>query len=212
MFPSSTAPSPLPLFGPSISDERTGAVLQGTSTAARPLCRGKFLFVNGEKFYVRGVTYGTFRPDAEGVEFPCREVVERDFAMMASVGINSVRTYTPAPRWLLDAALGHGLRVMVGLPSERTAAFFDYRRCAHSIEAMVRAEVRACAGHPAVLCYTIGNEIPASMIRWHGRRRTELFLERLFSAAKEEDPEGLVTYVNYPSSEYLHLPFLDLFA
>src|SRR5215207_5595566 len=29
-------------------------------------------------------------------------------------------------------------------------------------------------------------------------------------AAKAADPEGLVTYVNYPTTEYLQLPFLDL--
>ena len=38
----------------------------------------------------------------------------------------------------------------------------------------------------------------------------ERFLERLYVAAKEEDPDGLVTYVNFPSTEYLELPFLDL--
>ncbi|HKB06964.1 MAG TPA: glycosyltransferase [Candidatus Polarisedimenticolia bacterium] len=200
------------LSDPADNRDSKPAVLESPATSLRPTARGKFLFVNGAKFFVRGVTYGTFRPDAEGHEFPGREVVERDFAMMADVGINAVRTYTPAPRWLLDAALGHGLRVMVGLPSERSAAFFDYRKCAKSIEAMVRAEVRARAGHPAVLCYTIGNEIPASVIRWHGRRKAELFIERLFAAAKEEDPQGLVTYVNYPSTEYLQLPFLDLLA
>jgi len=70
--------------------------------------------------------------------------------------------------------------------------------------------VRACAGHPAVLCYAIGNEMPAPIVRWHGRRRMERYLERLYRAAKAEDPDGLVTYVNYPSTEYLQLPFLDL--
>jgi glycosyltransferase involved in cell wall biosynthesis len=74
---------------------------------------------------------------------------------------------------------------------------------------MVRAEVRAGRGHPAILCYTIGNEIPASLVRWHGRRKLERFLERLYYAAKEEDPQRLVTYVNYPSTEYLQLQFLD---
>src|SRR6266446_3255585 len=77
---------------------------------------------------------------------------------------------------------------------------------------MVREKVRACAGHPAVLCYTIGNEIPASIVRWHGHRRIERYLERLYRAAKLEDPGGLVTYVNYPSTEYLRLPFLDFFC
>ena len=190
-----------------------GPVAESGQAAAglqdRPCVRGKFIFVGQEKFYVRGVTYGTFRPDAEGDEFPAPEVVENDFSQMAANGINAVRTYTPTPLWLLDTAARHGLRVMVGLPVERSAAFLDYWECARSMEQMVREQVCACAGHPAVLCYTIGNEIPASVVRWHGRRRVERFLARLYRAAKEEDPEGLVTYVNYPSTEYLHLPFLD---
>src|SRR5437667_372615 len=171
--------------------------------------QGKFFFVGEEKLYIRGVTYGTFRPNEDGEEFPAREVVERDFAQMVANGVNTVRTYTPPPVWLLDAAQRHGLRVMAGLPVERSVAFLDYRKCARSIEQMVRAEVRAMAGHPALLCYTIGNEIPASIVRWHGRRKLERFLERLHFAVKGEDPNCLVTYVNYPSTEYLQLSFLD---
>ncbi len=49
----------------------------------RPRVRGKFLFVGGEKLYIRGVTYGTFRPDADGNEYH-PDVVERDFAEMAA--------------------------------------------------------------------------------------------------------------------------------
>src|SRR6266540_4403992 len=181
----------------------------GRRPEVRPHVRGKFIFVGDEKFFIRGVTYGTFRPDANGDEFPARDRVEGDFAMMVQNGINAVRTYTPPPRWLLDAAQRRGLRVLVGLPVERSAAFLDYSDCVWSIEQMVREQVRACAGHPAVLGYALGNEIPSSIVRWQGRRRIERFLEHLFCAAKAEDPEGLVTYVNYPSTEYLQLPFLD---
>jgi len=69
--------------------------------------------------------------------------------------------------------------------------------------------VRSCAGHPALLAYSLGNEIQAHVARWYGRRRVERYLERLYYVVKNEDPEGLVTYVNYPSTEYLELPFLD---
>jgi hypothetical protein len=69
--------------------------------------------------------------------------------------------------------------------------------------------VRATAGHPAVLCYGIGNEIPAGIVRWHGRRRIERFLRRLYDAAKVEDPGALVTYVNYPTTEYLRLRIVN---
>lgn len=176
----------------------------------RPEASGKFLFVGDGKLFVRGVTYGTFRPRAGADGYPQPEVVERDFALMAETGINAIRTYTPPPRWVLDAALRHGLRVMVGLAWEQHVAFLDERQRVRSIVDRVRAGVRASAGHPAVLCYAVGSEIPASIVRWYGSRRIERFLERLCDAAREEDPDGLVTYVNYPTTEYLDLPFLDL--
>ena len=178
----------------------------------RPTAAGKFLYRGDEKLYLRGVTYGTFRPGPDGDQFPEPEVVDRDFAAMAANGINSVRTYTVPPRWLLDTAYAHELTVMVGLPWEQHIAFADDRKRRRSIVDRVRAGVTECADHPAVLAYSIGNEIPAPIVRWHGRRPIERFLERLYDAAKSEDPEGLVTYVNFPSTEYLELPFCDLFS
>jgi hypothetical protein len=62
------------------------------------------------------------------------------------------------------------------------------------------------------LCFSIGNEIPAPIVRWHGRRKIEKFLKRLYKIAKKEGPHALITYVNYPTTEYLQLPFLDICA
>jgi GT2 family glycosyltransferase len=187
-------------------------VLVSSEAGIRPRVSGKFIFLGEDKFYVRGVTYGTFRPGTDGNQYRDPSVVDRDFAHMAASGVNAVRTYTVPPRWLLDTAQRHGLRVMVGLPWEGHIAFLDNGERSRSIEQRVRAGVRACAGHPAVLCYVIGNEIPATIVRWHGRRRVERYLERLYRAAKTEDTDGLVTYANYPSTEYLRLPFVDLFC
>jgi GT2 family glycosyltransferase len=166
--------------------------------------------VGNEKLYVRGVTYGTFRPGASG-DYDA-ERVEHDFALMARNGINAVRTYSVPPRFLLDLAQEHGLFVMVGLPWEQHVAFLDDRRTAADIAKRVRAGARACAGHPALLAYAIGNEIPSSIVRWCGSRATERFLGRLYEAAKAEDPGALCTYVNYPSTEYLQLDFVDFFC
>src|SRR5438105_3357632 len=177
----------------------------------RPTVRGKFLFVGDTKLHVRGVTYGAFEPDAEAREYQDVEKVERDFAQMAAHGINAVRIpHTTPPRTLLDAAARHGLHVMVGLSAEQYLGFLIDRRQAPDVAALIRAKVRACAGHPALLCYGLGNEIPAPMARWLGRRKVEHYLERMYRVVKDEDPDGLVTYVNYPTTEYLRLPFLDL--
>lgn len=175
----------------------------------RPTVRGKSLYLGGRKLAVKGVTYGPFSSEPDGGFDP--ETAAADFAQMVDAGINSIRVYTAPPRWLLDLAHAHGLLVMVGVPWEQHIAFLDARR-ASAIEATIRATVRNCAGHPGVLCYAIGNEIPSSIVRWHGRRRIERFLGRLCRAAREEDPEALVTYVSYPSTEYLRLPSFDFLA
>src|SRR5438128_11121916 len=89
---------------------------------SRPRANGKFLLVGSEKFYVRGVTYGTFRPGEHG-DFPPPEIVASDFRAMSAAGINTIRTYTPPANWLLDLARRHGLRVVAGLPCEQHVAF-----------------------------------------------------------------------------------------
>lgn len=177
----------------------------------RPTTHGRSIQVEGRKLHIRGVTYGTFRP-VDGRRFPAPQVVRGDFEAMAAAGVNALRTYEPPPPWLLDLAFAHDLRVMAGLPWEQHVAFLDDSDRADGIAARVHRQVLACEAHPALLCYAIGNEIPAQIVRWHGKVKVEKFLERLHWGAKEADPEGLVTYVNYPSTEYLELPFLDIAA
>ena len=178
-------------------------------SVTRPQIHGRSIVLGTEKLHVRGATYGTFR-SADGSPFPAPDQVRADFEAMVEAGINSLRTYEPPPSWLLDMAQTYGLKVMVGLAWEQHIAFLDDPGRADAIVAKVAAQVRECEAHPAVLCYAVGNEIPAAIVRWHGKREVERFLERLYWEVKAEDPEALVTYVNYPSTEYLELPFLDL--
>src|SRR5688500_6854744 len=147
-----------------------GAAVNDTAglLAARPEVGGKFLFAGGEKLYVRGVTYGPFGPDGTPAEYRDRATVSRDFARVAAAGFNSVRVYSVPPTWLLDAAAEEDLRVLVGLPWEQHVAFLDESRRAADIARRVAAAVDACAGHPAILAYAIGNEIPAPVVRWYG--------------------------------------------
>src|SRR5213075_3250573 len=74
----------------------------------------------------------------------------------------------------------------------------------------VREHSRRLAGHPAILMFSIGNEIPPLIVRWYGRKRMETFLGSIATIVREEAPRNLLTYANHPPTEYLNLAFLDV--
>ncbi len=171
---------------------------------------GKFLDVDGRRFLVKGVTYGTFAPDATGGQFPTLAQIDRDFGLMAAAGVNTVRVYTvPAPE-LLDTAASHGLRVMIGVPWAQHIAFLGDPALTRSIREQAATTVRTLASHPATLMFAVGNEIPASVVRWHGQEQIERFLGELYDACKQAAPDSVLTYVNFPPTEYLDLECFDV--
>lgn len=178
----------------------------------RPRVSGKFVDAGTRRLVIQGVSYGTFAPGAEGALFPPPETVARDFRGIVELGANTVRTYTPPTDSILDEAAACGLRVIVGVPWAQHVAFLDGARMAGDIRATVREHVRRLASHPATLLFAVGNEIPPSVVRWYGRRRIERFLRELFDEAKAVAPDALLTYINYPPTEYLEIPFFDLCA
>lgn len=188
------------------------ALAVDSATSSVPRLDGKFLKVGTERFLVKGVTYGTFAPDAAGVQFPPMDRVDEDFAAMAAAGFNTVRVYTPPPRELLDRAGRHGLRVMVGLPWAQHVAFLSDADLLRQIRRDVSAHVKALADHEAVLMFALGNEIPPSVVRWHGAERVEEFLRALYEDAKAASPTSLFTYVNFPPTDFLDLSFFDVCA
>ena len=177
-----------------------------------PRVQGKFLELDGHRFLVRGVAYGTFAPDAEGLQFPPEARVDHDFEMMAAAGLNTVRTYTVPPLSLLDSAARHGLRVMAGIPWSQHIAFLDDPALTREVRRTVVEAASRVAAHPATLMVAVGNEIPPAVVRWHGHARVERFLRDLYDDVKSVAPDTLVTYVNFPPTEHLDVSHFDVCA
>ena len=171
--------------------------------------QGKFFFADDRKYFLKGVTYGPFGEGSHGASFPEHDVVALDFALMRQAGVNTVRVFTVPPVWLLDAAADAGLKVLVGLPWSQHITFLDSTAVQAEIRAAISRGVRACARHPAVFAYLVGNEIPPDMVRWHGAEAVRRFLKSLVALVKVEHPGALVSYANFPSTEYLTIDFTD---
>jgi GT2 family glycosyltransferase len=185
--------------------------VQKLSPNARPVVRdGKFLRAGCKRFYIRGVTYGTFRPNEQGEPYPAFNVLQDDFYRMREAGINTARLYTPPSDRIADAAAKAGLFLVPDISWGPRWCELDNRERMEFLREWIRGHARRLAGHPAILMYSLGNEIPPLLVRWYGRKRIENFLRELRDIAGAEAPNTLVTYVNHPPTEYLDLPFLDV--
>lgn len=106
------------------------------------------MFVNGNEFYIKGAATNNFFENAK--EF----------------GANTIRTYgiTGQTPVVLDKAFKAGLQVNLGIYIKRELDGFDYNNEAAVKEQLeqVKADVIRFKDHPALLCWSIGNEVDAS--------------------------------------------------
>jgi glycosyltransferase involved in cell wall biosynthesis len=182
--------------------------------SSRVTVDGKHFAASGRRFDFRGVTYGTFAPRADGHQFPERERMKRDLAAMCEAEFTVVRTYTAPPDDLIELARDWGLRILAGAfaPDWRYSVGCSrraWRRTEREAARAVRRDARRLAGCETVLGIVVGNELPADVVRWHGSERVERAMAELVEVVRSEDDEHLVTYANFPTTEYLALPTLD---
>jgi GT2 family glycosyltransferase len=192
-----------------LSNGRSTEINQSALRMNRLRVDGKFLACGSQRVRVRGVTYGPFAPNAQGEPFPTPTRVAEDFAQMGGAGINAIRTYCIPPDWFLHLADENGVAVFLDVPWPKHLCFLDSGQTRREARRTVRQVAERGRNHPCILAYSIGNEIPPDVVRWHGARRVERFLAELRDVVKQADPNGLATYANFPPTEYLDLSSLD---
>jgi GT2 family glycosyltransferase len=170
---------------------------------------GKFFRLGEEKFWVKGVTYGPFRPRPDGAPLPETHVLEADLRQIAGLGANVVRVYHTPGRDFLDAAQSFGLKVFVDVPWSKHRCFLESREDREGGRRAVREAARACRDHPALFALSVVNEIPPDVVRWLGPQRVERFIDDLVDVARDEDPGALVTFASFPPTEYLRPRSID---
>jgi O-antigen biosynthesis protein len=175
---------------------------------------GKHLLLDGRPFRVRGATYGTFAARADGALFPPSARVREDFEAMARANLNTVRTYTVPPADVVELAEEHGLRFIVGLSYDDWRMEHQPGRAAHRrvLDAGLRAvdEAGAIAGRSSVIAISVGNEVPADILRVHGAAAAERVLGALVDAVHALDAGVLATYTSFPTTEFLRVDGQDV--
>ena len=183
----------------------------GGGVGPRPVLDGKFFRRDGRRMRVQGVTYGPFAPDADGRASSRRRRGSRDdFARCATPGsTRSAPTTcrrTGSSTWPTSA----GWRSSSTSPGPSTSASSTAPGARPRPGEAVRAGGRA-RPRPRRACWPTASATRSRPTSSAGtaRRRVERFLAELRDVAKQADPDGLVTYANFPPTEYLDLSFLD---
>jgi len=171
--------------------------------SGRVVVDGKFFRLGSEKFQVRGVTYGPFAQDAAGQTFGTAELASRDFKQIRQLGANLLRVYYVPPRWFLDLAAEHGLRLLIDVPWPKHVCFFEDYEVQQQARRAVREAAEACRDHPALFGFSVVNEIPAEIVRWSGVARVTRFIDELVDEAKTIEHAALCTFACFPPTEFL---------
>ncbi len=172
--------------------------------SARVKTAGKFFRLGGEKFFIRGITYGPFAPVADGAQLPSGDQLKRDLEKIQAFGINVLRVYHVPSEEFLFACEERALKLLVTIPWAQHIDFMARPSRRETALRTVREGVRSCRGSATVMGFFVANEVEATLVRWMGPAPVGAFLEELFQAGREEDPNALFAYPNYPSTEYLH--------
>ncbi len=188
--------------------------LSATQPSMQPVeqvqVRGKDIVVGGQPYVVQGVHYGPWPPGTGPgrSEYPSAATIEADMQILDELHANTLLVYDP-PRYVLDVAWRHGLRVLcaawIEWPGFATDAFAPRR-------AEILTHVAGLRDHPALLGWVLGNEIPAWVIAERSAERVAGALGELYRAVKVVDANHFVTHANWPNARSLDLSFFDVCA
>lgn len=167
---------------------------------------GKFFCLDGKRTWIKCVAYGPFPaplPDHS-----------QQLALIKAAGFNSIRIYTPPSSSLLEAASEHDLLIFAGVPWEWFRSFIGDGADTFWQGGRIKflQELAHWGNHPQVVAVYIANEIPSEIARWQGYEKTREALDAFIIELREQFPDLLYAYSNFPTSEYLEPKEADFTA
>lgn len=166
---------------------------------------GKHLFLDGERIFLRLVTYGPYPED-------CGLETKTELQKITAAKFHGIRTYGLPERDLLDLAAQLNLIIMPTLAWGHGCDFFAQPMLYRTAEQQLEDWLRKYRDHPALGAVLVGNEIPSDMARWMGPERVRAKLDQLIGASHRVAPQIPVAYASYPTTEYLEPTDADFTA
>lgn len=174
--------------------------------------KGGWIYVDGERFFVKGMGYSGWRPhQLPWQERPDPILVDNDLRLISEAGFNTIRTWSALNAQELALARKHGLLVLQGIFVDPTRDFASpiYQ---NYVVTTVRNQVRYYIKEPNILMFLIANEPPIERVRTSGVENTEKVLGLMVDSVRELDPNKLVTFSNWVQLAFINHSMLPVIA
>ncbi|MBN1871612.1 MAG: hypothetical protein JW800_03470 [Candidatus Omnitrophica bacterium] len=157
--------------------------------------KGNDVFIDGKKFFVKGIGYSPYRPgQSPGEQVPI-DLVEKDFARIKEAGFNTIRTWDMLSDKQLELARKYGLKVIQATYLQPNVDF-GYSGFIRTAESKVRYMCKKNKDEPNIIMYLVMNEPHSQSVVESGVDKTIELYRNLVRIAKEEDPKRPVSMAN----------------
>lgn len=170
-----------------------------------------WLYVNGEKFFVKGVVYEGWRPNQspDRLDRVDPELVDNDFRLIKGAGFNTIRTGGGLTPEMIALARKHGLMVMHGIWFEKDIDYLEPQQLAEATS-MVQENVAWAKSFDNIITYLVMNEPPVTRVKDAGKAGTEAFLKKIAEAVRKIDSHKPVSITNWIPTAFISTTFWDV--
>jgi hypothetical protein len=176
----------------------------------RSSVKGDWLYVDGEKFFVKGIGYSPAYPGVLPWKRTFDEAsMRRDFAFIKAAGFNTIRTWNPLSPQEIDIAREYGLFVMQGIWVNYTGNFASEDNLERSMN-ILYSEIEKTKDKDNVLIYLLGNEPLPSQLFTSGLKEVEDYFLNMRNSIKELFPNQFVSIANWVQSDFLNTRIWDV--
>ncbi len=172
--------------------------------------KDSWFYVNGEKFFIKGINYCGFRPgespqDLDPVDL---KLVERDFQRIKEAGFNTIRTSGGLNSEIVALARKYGLMVMHGLWFDADIDYSEPQQIKYAAK-MLKEDLAWSKKHDNIICFLVMNEPLAERVRDAGQLKMESFLKSLKDTVKGVIPDRPASFASWVPLAFIDYSFWD---
>lgn len=186
-----------------------------TASSAEVEIKGRWLYVDGEKFFVKAIGYAAFRQhETPGVDSRVAhpELLKEDLRLIKEAGFNTIRLWAEAPREEVMAYNDEGLMVMYGFwfDQDRLEADEGY---IDEVARQIKQSVERVKDCPNILMYlAIANEPKLTMVRDKGEDKLLALYKKLKEAVRQADPTKPVAMTYWSPLLFMEHDIWDVYC